>query len=135
MSGVGSASMDTDRFAYLSPLNISFPAQVTMKPQDMSSVCAISANVNASGSSETPASFKLELLSETGYRVDGFSAANASAIVSNGLALPCTWGAGGVSKPPSGVVDPASRKVQRRFMLRAHLVGGAKIYALNLHAC
>ena len=48
-SGVGMATMVTNRFAALQPMRTTYPAQVTTKPLTLSKHCKMTANVNTTG--------------------------------------------------------------------------------------
>ena len=122
---MGAAMMVTDRFAALTPMNASYPATVTLRPVDLTGVCALTANVDSTAGGS---SLRVELMSKQGYVIDGFSKANATALAGvSAIDAPLAWAAGALP-----LSDPALRSA---VMLRAHLLGGARLFAFGLRAC
>ena len=70
------ASMVVDRFAALRPMNSSYPAQLTTRLLQLNFTSCISINADPADGS-----LRVEILDRFGYRVCGYEAANATAIV------------------------------------------------------
>jgi len=120
-SGIGLATMRTNGFAYLTPQNVTYPAQVTMKAVSLEGVCGFSVNVDVSDES---ASLKLELLSHTGYVIDGYSQAKAISLQQvSDTDVPVTWDTEHARFPQG---------YKGEIIIRAHFLGAAKLYAINL---
>ena len=115
-------------------MNASYPSQLTTKPFDFTNVCGVSVNLNTAAASDAPltgalpSSVKVELLSATGYRIDGFGKANATAIGPgvDDIDVAAAWTSGHL---------PISSPMNMGVMLRVHCTGTARVYALTLHAC
>ena len=123
LSGVGQVSMRTNGFAYLTPQNASYPAQITMKAVSLEGVCGFSVNVDVSDES---ASLKLELLSHKGYVIDGYSKAKAISLEQvSDTDVPVTWDTEHARFPQG---------YKGEVIVRAHFIGAAKLYAINLMA-
>ncbi len=73
ISGVGLATMPRDRFAGVKP--IGRIGQITMKVLDLGTVSSVTLNADAS-----QGSIRVELLNEAGYRLKGWSKAEANVI-------------------------------------------------------
>ena len=91
------------------------------------------ADVCVRKSQNISATIKIELLSSAGYKLRGFDAETSVPISgTTGVALPVSW------RNPDNIASTAAvwqlPKVSE-VMLRAHLVGGAKLYAVNLVGC
>jgi hypothetical protein len=123
-SGVGMASIPRDRFAGVRPVPRSAQAtlrrplenvgQVTLKPLDLEGCKAITLNADAA-----EGAIRVELLTEEGYRVRGYSKDDAAALRGDSLRHKVTWKGGGIDKLAPG-----------RYMLRLHLEG-ATVYAVS----
>jgi hypothetical protein len=91
------------------------------------------ADVCVRKSQNISATMKIELLSSAGYRLRGFDAEIAVPITgTSGVALPARWAnSGNIASTPAVQELPKAGEV----MLRAHITGGAKLYAINLVGC
>ena len=114
ISGVGLATMPRDRFAGVRP--ISRIGQITMKPLDLRAVSSVTLNADAS-----QGSIRVELLNEAGYRLKGWSKAEANVIQGDQLSHPVGWKNRGIRDLPAG-----------RYKLRIHL-DNAQVYAITLN--
>ena len=128
-TGVGAAQMTTHRFAALTPMNASFPATITLRAMEFRSVCAVTANIDTTTITSTTgaaSSLAVELMSEDGYVIDGFSRRDNTMIPAgvDGLNVSLKWN----RDLPISLPDT-------KVMIRAHLNGEAKLFALNVHAC
>jgi hypothetical protein len=107
-TGVGVVAMTTDRFAYFTNLNLSYPGQLTTKPFSIggtsggSKGCRITVNADTTAQAAgAGAELRIELLSASGYRLHGWSKASALPITkTSGIALPTLWGATTPPGPP-----------------------------------
>lgn len=114
-SGVGLATVPRDRFAGIRPVARSEQStlrkpledigQVTLKPLDLIGCREVIVNADATGGS-----VRVELLTEDGYRVRGFSREDAVALEGDSLRHKATWKGRGLDTLPPG-----------RYMLRLHL--------------
>ena len=68
VSGMGTATMEYDRYSYFTPTNAQYGGQVTLKPYLFQNVSNII--VNCDGGST--GSVLVEMLDEYGYRLKGF---------------------------------------------------------------
>ena len=106
-------------------MNASFPATVTLRAIDFASICALSVNVDTTAGGNA-SSLVCELMSEDGYVIDGFGRGNNTAVPAgvSGTHVPLKW-SHQLPVSLSGM----------RVMVRAHLTGETKLFALNLHTC
>lgn len=82
-----------------------------------------------------PASIKIELLSNAGYKLRGYDTASAMTITGvSGVAVPVRWAD---ARNGNSSATEALQTLPRtgEVMLRAHLTAGAKLYAINLVSC
>jgi hypothetical protein len=117
-SGVGMASIPLDRFAGLRPRGQSEPpnpagpleniGQVTLKPLDLQGCTTITVNADCG-----EGSLRVELLTEEGYRVRGYSKDESTVIQGNSLHHKVAWKDRGLNQLPAD-----------RYMLRFHIQGG-----------
>ncbi len=124
-SGVGMASIPRDRFAGIRPVpkseqpTLKKPleniGQVTLKPLDLRGCHAITLNAEASAGT-----IHVELLTEDGYRVRGFSKDDAIPIRGDSLRYRVAWKDRDLASLPPG-----------RYMFRLHL-SNAEVFALTL---
>ncbi|MES2597367.1 MAG: hypothetical protein V4662_18605 [Verrucomicrobiota bacterium] len=128
-SGVGLATTPRDRLAAISinpespvkaqkkdkPKIINTIGHVTLKPQDLSGVKAVTLNADAS-----KGRVRLEILNEDGYRLHGFTKDEAVPLKGDSLAHAPRWKDKQISDLPPG-----------RYMLRIHLEK-ADLFALTL---
>jgi len=112
-TGIGFATLPLDRFAGLRPLEKI--AQVTLRPRSLSGVKDITINAAAKGGV-----VRVELLNAQGYRIPGFTKADAVPITEDGLRHPVSWNATDLTKLPEG-----------NIMIRIHL-DRAEVFALTL---
>lgn len=123
-SGVGMASIPLDRFAGIRPvpkseqLTLRKPlentGQVTLKPLDLKGCRSITVNADA-----TKGSVRVELLTEDGYRVRGYSKDDAVVIEGDSLRHQVAWRDRKLAQLPPG-----------RYLLRLHL-DNATLYAVS----
>ena len=123
-SGVGMASIPLDRFAGLCPAGKSKPpalprppediGQVTLKPLDLQGVTDITANADCG-----EGSLRVELLTDEGYRVRGYSKDDSIVIQGDSLRHKVAWKDRGLNQLPAG-----------RYLLRFHLQG-ATLFAVS----
>ncbi|MFV2069418.1 MAG: hypothetical protein ACC645_20840 [Pirellulales bacterium] len=102
-----------DRFAGIRPIDAI--GQITLKPRSLGDVAYITLNANASGGS-----VRVELLSEDGYRMRGFSKDDAVAIHGDALRHQVAWKEKSVSDLPAG-----------QYRLRIYL-DNAEVFAIGL---
>eukprot|EP00940_MAST-03C_sp_MAST-3C-sp2_P001970 g1970.t1 len=128
-SGIGVAEMYVDRFASLSPMNASFPAQLTTKVVSFDNVCAITANVDAtslSAASET-GEIVVELMDARGYRLRGYDRQNSVPISAgtNDVATSVRWKNASVAS------------LKGEFSIRVLFPAGGivKLFAISLTDC
>ncbi|NKB71690.1 MAG: hypothetical protein GKR89_31835 [Candidatus Latescibacteria bacterium] len=124
-SGIGLATLPRGRFAGISPVPRSdhptLPAplehigQVTLKPLDLTNVAALTLNADAS-----QGSIRVEILTERGLRIAGFTKDDAHPISGDSLHHPVTWRAKSLANLGAG-----------RFIVRIHL-DRATVYAAGL---
>ncbi len=124
-SGIGLATIPRGRFAGISPLACSDQAtlptpltyigQVTLKPLDFSPLASITLNANA-----TQGSIRVEVLTERGLRIKGFTKQEASPLIGDSLDHNIRWGDKTLADLGAGI-----------FILRLHL-DQATVYALSL---
>lgn len=113
-TGIGLATLPRDRFAGLKPLERI--GQITLKPRSLAGVKSITVNTSA-----VKAAVRVELLDPEGYRIPGFTKADAVPITGNHLRQAATWKEHDLSKLPAGEV-----------MIRLHL-DRAEVFAITLH--
>ena len=89
---------------------------VEVKPLDLSTVSSLTLNADAS-----EGSIRVELLNEAGYRLKGWSKAEANAIQGDHLSHAVGWKNRGIGDLPGG-----------RYKLRIHL-DNAQVYAMTLN--
>lgn len=124
-SGVGFASIERDRFAGIRPVAISAQStlkkplenigQITLKPIGLEGVQDVSLNADARGGE-----IRVELLDEDGYRVRGYSRADAVPLRGDSLSHRVTWNGRGWANLPAG-----------KYSLRLHL-DNAEVFAVTL---
>lgn len=128
-SGVGLAITPRDRFAAIGinpkspvksqkkdqPQRMNTIGNVTLRALDLTGVEAITLNVDASNGA-----VRLEVLSEDGYRLHGFTRDDAVPMKTDDLALEARWNAKHVRDLPPG-----------RYLLRVHLEN-ADLFAVTL---
>lgn len=114
-SGIGLATMPSDRFAGLRPLNDI--GQITLRPLEISRHQGLTINADASRGE-----ISLELLDEEGRRVRGFSKDDAVKITGDSLRHPVRW-----NRADSRAIPPG------RYMLRLHLVNQVDVFATYLN--
>jgi hypothetical protein len=124
-SGVGFASLPLDRFAGIRPVEVSAQptlrrpleniGQITLRPLSLAGRREITLNGDAG-----QGSIRVELLTEDGYRVRGFTIDDAVGITGDSLRHAVTWNGGQLSDLPPG-----------SYMLRVHL-DNAEVFALTL---
>ncbi len=112
-TGIGLATLPLDRFAGLRP--IEKIAQITLRPRSLAGVKSITANVAA-----PDGTVRVELLNAQGYRIPGFTKADAVPITGDGLRYPVSWKSGDLAKLPAGDV-----------LIRIHL-DRAEVFAVTL---
>jgi membrane dipeptidase len=113
-TGVGLASLPLDRFVGLRP--IEKIGQITTKPQSFEQVKYLTLNADASTGVT-----RVELLDKQGYRLEGFTKADAIPINDDGLRHSITWKNRDLKDLPPG-----------EFMIRIHLEN-AEVFALTIH--
>lgn len=102
-SGIGLATMKRDRFAAVRP--IEQVGQVTLKPMRLESHEGITVNADAS-----KGAVRVELLTEDGYGLSGFTRADAVPITTDGLRQLVAWSSGAQAKLLPG-----------NYVIRVHL--------------
>ena len=125
MTGIGLAILPRDRFAGIKPVAISDQptlkkplkniGQITLKPQDLTSVKGIQLNADASDGS-----IRVEILDEHGKRLRGFSAEEAIPLRGDSLRHTVGWKSHRLSELKA-----------QHYLLRLHLEN-ATVYALTL---
>ena len=129
-SGIGLAVTPRDRFVAVEvnpeapvwnqkkdrPKLTNTIAQVTLKPLDLTQVRRITLNADASHGS-----VRLEILTDDGYRLRGFTSADALPLQQDALAHAAAWKDKRLSDLPPG-----------RYQLRVHLEK-ARLFAVTLH--
>lgn len=123
-SGVGMVSLPLDRFAGLRPVakseQLSLPrpleniGQFTLKPLDLQGCTGITVNADAA-----KGSVRVELLTEDGYRVRGYSRDDAAVLQGDSLRHQVRWKERGLDQLPRG-----------RYLLRFHL-DNAAVFAVS----
>ncbi|MGI9457721.1 MAG: hypothetical protein ACR2NU_14240 [Aeoliella sp.] len=113
-TGVGLATIPRDRFAGIRA--IEDVGQITLKPLTIEPGSSIEVNAAA-----REGSVRIEVLDEYGYRLKGFTKADAAPLESDALRHVATWKENKTSDLPGGVCS-----------LRVHLTGDATVYALNI---
>jgi len=124
-SGVGMASLPLDRFAGLKTVTKSEQitlrkplenvGQITLKPLDLRKCGAIQLNADA-----RDGAVRVEILTEDGYRVRGFSRDEAAPVQGDSLRHPVAWKKSNIRELPPG-----------RYLLRLH-VENATVFAITL---
>jgi hypothetical protein len=125
VSGVGMASIPRDRFAGIRSVEVSDQVslskplhnvgQVTLKPIDISGISNITLNADASDGE-----IRVELLDAEGYRIEGFTDADAVPITGDSLRH-------GVSWRSRGLDDLKTKTVMPRIHLKS-----AEVFAVDL---
>ena len=119
LSGMGTATMEYDRYSYFTPTNAQYGGQVTLKPYLFQNVSNII--VNCDGGST--GSVLVEMLDEYGYRLKGFQKSLFNAIKSNKGNAIATWESASIAN---------DLKQPKLYSIRIHLLGNAKVYAVSL---
>ncbi|HVX62655.1 MAG TPA: hypothetical protein VHC19_18695, partial [Pirellulales bacterium] len=124
-SGVGLATIPLDRFAGIRPVAVSAQStlkkplhnigQVTLQPIDLTEIDQILVNGNAS-----EGAIRVEILTEEGYRLRGFTKDDAIPIATDALRGSVRWNERGLHDLPPG-----------KYLLRLHL-DNAEVFALTL---
>mgnify|MGYP000978267705 CR=1 FL=1 len=112
-SGIGFASIRKDRFAGIRPMEDI--GQVTLKARDLSGVEEILLNANAE-----QGTVKVEILTDGGFRVKGFTKDDAVALTGDKRDLKAAWKDAKLSDLPSG-----------KYWIRIHL-DQAEVFACTL---
>jgi hypothetical protein len=112
-TGIGLATMPRDRFAGVRPIERF--GQITSKPISWDGVKSLTLNADAG-----QGAVRVEVLSEDGYRVRGYSKDDAIAIQGDGLRQPVRW-----------KEHQVSDLSESRYILRLHL-DHAEVYAVTL---
>jgi hypothetical protein len=112
-SGIGLATLPLDRFAGVRP--IEKLGQITLRPRSLAGVKSITVNADASAGA-----VRVELLNARGYRIPGYTKADAVPITSDGLRHRVAWNNAGLANLP-----------QEDIMIRIHLEN-AEVFALTL---
>lgn len=112
-TGVGLATLPRDRFAGLCPLDRI--GQVTLRPRSLAGVKSITINAAA-----TKAAVRVELLDAQGYRLSGFTKADATPLTGDHLRHRAAWKSSTLAQLPPGDV-----------MIRLHL-DRAEVFAITL---
>ncbi len=125
LTGIGMASIPKDRFIGIRPVPLSdqptlrqpleHRGQITLKPLDLSKIHTITLNADAS-----QGSIQVELLTESGYRVRGYSQEEAISLSGDSFHHSVSWKNYSLNDLPDG-----------SYMLRIHL-DRATVYALTL---
>ncbi len=113
ISGIGLATMKTDRYAGVRPTGTI--GQVTFRETDFSRVRAIQVNADATGGT-----VRGEILTENGYRLRGFTKEDAVPITGDAIAHRLTW-----KERTLGELPPAE------YRLRVYLEG-AELFGVSL---
>jgi hypothetical protein len=124
-SGIGLATLPLDRFAGIRPVArsdqptlkkpLEHVGQITLRPIDLAGCRRVTVNADAVGGS-----VRVELLTEEGYRVPGFTADDCVPVTGDSLRHPVAWRGRSLADLPAG-----------RYMLRLHL-RSATVYAVTL---
>lgn len=124
-SGVGFASIPTDRFVGIRPVALSAQStlkrplknigQITLKPQSLAGVKNLMLNADAS-----EGSIRVEILNEDGFRLRGFSKLDAVPLTKDSLGHTVAWKGKTLTQLPPG-----------DYMLRLHL-DNAEVFAMTL---
>ena len=124
-SGVGMASIPRDRFGGIRPLAKSDQTtlrrpvenigQVTLRPLDMAGCRELTVNADAA-----QGSFRVELLTDSGYRVRGYTQDDCPPLAGDSLRHAVKWNERSLADLPPG-----------KYLLRLHL-NNAAVYALTL---
>ncbi len=112
-TGIGLATLPLDRFAGVRPLEKI--AQITLRPRLLTAAKALSLNADASAGA-----VRVELLDAAGYRLPGFTKADAVPLTADGLRQRVAWKEADFTKLPAGEVT-----------IRIHLEN-AELFALTL---
>ncbi|MGV3664220.1 MAG: hypothetical protein ACO1TE_28870 [Prosthecobacter sp.] len=113
-TGMGLATLPLDRFAGVRPLEKI--GQITLRPHPLAGMKGITLNADAAAGS-----VRVELLDAKGYRIPGFTKADATPITGNGLRHPVAWKKATLKDLPAGDV-----------MIRIHL-DNAEAFAVTLN--
>lgn len=122
-NGVGLATIPLDRFGGIKPVAKSEQTtmkpvenigQVTLKPIDLTGVTAITVNADAA-----KGAVRIEVLNDKGYRMRGFTKADATPMSGDELRHPVAWKDKKLSDLPAG-----------KYQLRVHL-DNATLYAID----
>ena len=113
VSGIGLATMPRDRFAGVRPIQRF--GQITLKPIPFRDISGLTLNADT-----REGAVRVEILSEDGYRVRGYSKDDAIEIRGDGLRQPVRWRERQIADLPEG-----------RYMLRLHL-DRAVVYSVTL---
>ncbi|WP_395748948.1 hypothetical protein [Prosthecobacter sp.] len=114
-TGIGLAMLPLDRFAGVKPLEKL--GQMTLKPRPLGGIKGLTLNADAGGGA-----VRVELLDERGYRLAGFSKADAVPITGDGLRHEVKWKRADLSKLPVP---------EMKVIIRIHL-DNAEAFALTL---
>lgn len=124
-SGVGFASIPTDRFVGIRPVALSAQStlrrplknigQITLKPRSLAGIKSLSLNADAS-----EGSIRVEILNEDGFRLRGFSKLDAVPLTKDSLGHTVAWKGKTLTQLPPG-----------DYMLRLHL-DNAEVFAMTL---
>ena len=112
-TGVGLATIPRDRFAGIRA--IEEVGQITLRPQQIAAGTSIEVNASAG-----KGSVRVEVLNEHGYRLKGFTKADAVPLEADALRHVPTWKSAKLGDLPDGL-----------YSLRVHLTGDATVYALK----
>jgi hypothetical protein len=112
-AGIGLATLPLDRFAGVRPLEKI--AQVTLRPRSLAGITSLSLNADASAGA-----IRVELLDASGYRLPGFTKAEAAPLTGDSLRHRAAWKEADLTKLPAGEVT-----------IRIHLEN-AELFALTL---
>ena len=112
-TGIGLATLPLDRFAGLRPLDRI--GQISLRPRSLAGVKFITVNADA-----TQGSVRVELLDAQGYRIPGFTKADAVLLTGDNLRHRVTWKETDITKLPAGDV-----------IIRIHL-DKAEVFAITI---
>jgi hypothetical protein len=113
-TGIGMRTLPRDRFAGVRPLDK--VGQITLRPLDLANASKLTINANAA-----EGAVRVEVLTEAGYRLGGFTKEDATPIQSDGLRHAVAWKEKSLADLPQG-----------RYRLRIYL-DKAEVFALTLH--
>ena len=113
ISGIGFAEMPRNRFAGIRPRKRF--GQITLKSLTLDRIKGIEVNGDASNGS-----IRVEILGDSGYRIEGFTKADSIPIKTDSLRNKSVWKDESVRHLPKG-----------RYRLRIHLEN-AEVYAVTL---